>query len=336
MATKQSTQDLQKLIINKVPDLTTFHNMENNNQINANELYFIEEQETNVASVSTGSSNGTITITTNKGTSYPVSIAGLGSNAYTSTAYAPLASPALTGTPTAPTATVGTNTTQIATTAFVQAALTGVSSPMRFIGSLGTGGTATSLPTASTTNQGYTYKVITANTYQGVAAKVGDILVSNGSSWILIPSGDEPSGTVTSITLKAGDGITLDTDNTAITSSGTRTISHKDTSSVTNLTANERTYVTGLTFDTYGHVTAYTTGTETVTNNDTKNTAGSTDTSSKIYLIGATEQSANPQTYSDDQVYVTSGQLDANIIRISEQVSLVYDSTNSTLNFNFA
>lgn len=40
---------------------------------------------------------------------------------------------------------------------------------------------------------------------------------------------------------------------------------------------------------------------------DTKNTAGSTDTSSKIYLIGATEQSANPQTYSDDQVYTQNG-----------------------------
>lgn len=45
---------------------------------------------------------------------------------------------------------------------------------------------------------------------------------------------------------------------------------------------------------------------------DTKNTAGSTDTSSKIFLIGATEQSANPQTYSDDQCYVTSGTLTAN------------------------
>lgn len=43
----------------------------------------------------------------------------LGSNAFTSTAYAPLTSPALTGTPTAPTAAVNTNTTQIATTAFV-------------------------------------------------------------------------------------------------------------------------------------------------------------------------------------------------------------------------
>ena len=42
---------------------------------------------------------------------------------------------------------------------------------------------------------------------------------------------------------------------------------------------------------------------------DTKNTAGSTDTSSKIFLIGATSQAANPQTYSDNQVYVTNGTL---------------------------
>ena len=40
------------------------------------------------------------------------------------------------------------------------------------------------------------------------------------------------------------------------------------------------------------------------TNTDTKNTAGSTDTSSKIFLIGATSQAANPQTYSHDTAYV--------------------------------
>lgn len=37
---------------------------------------------------------------------------------------------------------------------------------------------------------------------------------------------------------------------------------------------------------------------------DTKNTAGTTDTSSKIFLIGATSQAANPQTYSHDTVFV--------------------------------
>lgn len=46
---------------------------------------------------------------------------------------------------------------------------------------------------------------------------------------------------------------------------------------------------------------------------DTKNTAGSTDTSSKIFLIGATSQAANPQTYSHDTAYVgTDGNLYSN------------------------
>lgn len=47
-----------------------------------------------------------------------------------------------------------------------------------------------------------------------------------------------------------------------------------------------------------------------VTPTDTKNTAGSTNTSSKIFLIGATSQAANPQTYSHDTAYVgTDGKL---------------------------
>lgn len=47
------------------------------------------------------------------------------------------------------------------------------------------------------------------------------------------------------------------------------TIAHADTSSVGNLTATARTYVDGITFDTYGHVTAISTSAETVTNTDT-------------------------------------------------------------------
>jgi len=47
------------------------------------------------------------------------------------------------------------------------------------------------------------------------------------------------------------------------------------------------------------------------TDNDTKNTAGSTESSSKLYLIGATSQAANPQTYSSSQVYETNGNLHA-------------------------
>ena len=39
---------------------------------------------------------------------------------------------------------------------------------------------------------------------------------------------------------------------------------------------------------------------------DTKNTAGSTNSTSKLFLIGATSQATNPQTYSNSYVYVSS------------------------------
>lgn len=51
---------------------------------------------------------------------------------------------------------------------------------------------------------------------------------------------------------------------------------------------------------------------------NTKNTAGSTDTSSKIYLVGATSQASSTQTYSHDTVYVgTDGCLYSNSKKVS-------------------
>lgn len=48
-------------------------------------------------------------------------------------------------------------------------------------------------------------------------------------------------------------------------------------------------------------------------NTDTKNTAGATNTSSKIFLVGATSQAASPQTYTHDTAYVgTDGCLYSN------------------------
>ena len=54
---------------------------------------------------------------------------------------------------------------------------------------------------------------------------------------------------------------------------------------------------------------------------DTKNTAGSTDSSSKLYLIGATSQAANPQTYSDNEVFAQDGVLNAQEITIGTRKS---------------
>lgn len=50
------------------------------------------------------------------------------------------------------------------------------------------------------------------------------------------------------------------------------TISHADTSSVANVVAADRTYVKSLTFDEYGHVTAVSTGAETVVDTNTAHT----------------------------------------------------------------
>lgn len=53
-----------------------------------------------------------------------------------------------------------------------------------------------------------------------------------------------------------------------------------------------------------------------------KNTAGSTNTSSKIFLIGATSQAANPQTYSHDTVYVgTDGYLYSNNEKVNMRLT---------------
>lgn len=57
---------------------------------------------------------------------------------------------------------------------------------------------------------------------------------------------------------------------------------------------------TTVTSDANGNITIKSTD----SNTDTKNTAGSTDSSSKLFIIGAASQAANPQTYSHDTAYI--------------------------------
>ena len=69
---------------------------------------------------------------------------------------------------------------------------------------------------------------------------------------------------------------------------------------------------------------------------DTKNTAGSTDTSSKIFLIGATSQVANPQTYSDNEVYATSGVLTTKSVQVGGgSATIQYNTTTQAIDFVF-
>lgn len=67
------------------------------------------------------------------------------------------------------------------------------------------------------------------------------------------------------------------------------------------------------------------------TDTDTKNTAGTTNTTSKIYLAGATSQAANPQTYSNSSCYASGGHLYSNgvqVVNLSGSQAL----TNKTYN----
>ena len=179
--------------------------------------------------ISTGDSAGQIKYSvSNDGETYStainVDVNGLGSAAYTdSSAYATAAQGTLAtnampksgGTFTG-NVTMGSGKTltlsgaptannHAATKAYVDSAVTNglqVADAMRFCGTLGTGGTVTSLPT-SNVKKGDTYKVITNGTYASQSAKLGDMFIadrdSGGSTaltWSYIPSGDEIVTTV--------------------------------------------------------------------------------------------------------------------------------------------
>lgn len=162
--------------------------------------------------------------------------------------------------------------------------------PMIFKGSLGTNGTIVNLEAASSENEGFTYKVITAGTYASQNAKVGDTFISDGNTWILIPSGDEPSGTVTSITLTQGTGISITNSGVAITSSGSRTISlatiTKNNSTSTASPSHGETFTTidAITYDNYGRVTGVNTKTVTLPS----------DSDQKVYQQASTSSTAQP------------------------------------------
>lgn len=184
--------------------------------------------------VATGDSNGQIKVTPSSGNAYNVDVKGLAGGAYK-----------------AVDTTVTSGSSNLITSGAVFTAIDNLPEPMVFKGSLGTGGTITALPVNGSASIGDTYKVITAGTYAGQAAKVGDLFTcltktSSANTWEYFPSGDEPSGTVTSIKISATSPIAIDSD-AAITTSGTRTISHANS---------------GATAGSYGDSTAQTPGYE--------------------------------------------------------------------------
>ena len=205
-------------------------------------------------SFATGDSNGQIKVTPSEGSAQNISVKGLGTAAFKNT-----------------TDTYSSSGTDPVTGKAVASALETLPTPMIFKGTLGVGGTISQLPTASASTVGNTYRVITNGTYAGQVAKDGDEFIgaelsSGVYSWVYIPSADEPSGTVTSVGITNGGGLSVS--GSPITTSGTITISHADTSSQASVDNSGRTYIQDISLDTYGHVTKITSATETVVNTD--------------------------------------------------------------------
>jgi hypothetical protein len=126
------------------------------------------------------------------------------------------------------------------------------------------------------------------------------------------------------IDIKAGGAITIGK------TAGNITIGHTDTSSQASVTANGRTYVTGVTLDTYGHVTGLTTGTETVVNtNTTYSISGETGTGgANLRLTGSDASTDNVLFASGTNVTVT--RTDANTITIAST-----DTNNYITGFSY-
>lgn len=115
-----------------------------------------------------------------------------------------------------------TNDQDAATKKYVDTAISGLPSPMVFKGSVGTDGTVTweNLPSPSSSNNGWTYIAVSDEPEPELStgdplAKAGDLIVSDSASWVIIPSGDEPNGTVTNVA--TGNGLS----GGPITTSGT-------------------------------------------------------------------------------------------------------------------
>lgn len=124
-------------------------------------------------------------------------------------------------------------------------------------------------------------------------------------------------GGVTSIT--AGSGIDVSSD----TLTGIFTVSHTDTSSVSSLTASGRTYVTGLTFDTFGHVTGFTTGTETVVDTNTTYDLG------VIASAGMARVRLSGSDSTNDDVFIsgTENEVDVSVSGSTVSIGLPNDVT---------
>jgi len=181
---------------------------------------------------------------------------------------------------------------------------------------------------------GYTYKVITAGTYASQAADVGDTFISDGSAWVLIPSGDEPSGTVTSV--GTGVGLTGGT----ITSSGTVKAKLKSESSLgasnSVTTTSGKTYAVGVDSSGYLAVNVPWTDNNTTYSAATTSANGLMSSTDKSKLDGiASGAEVNQNAFSNVTVGSTTiaadSKTDTLTITAGSNITLTPDATNDKL-----
>jgi hypothetical protein len=141
----------------------------------------------------------------------------------------------------------------------------------------------------------------------GATANTGDITAVTAGAGL---TGGATSGAAT-LAVGAGAGIVVNDDNVALATSGVTAGTYGPSANVTG-SNNATMNVPEITVDKYGRITAVTNRVYTAQNTaDTDKKTASSNTSSKIFLVGATTQSTSGQTtYSHDTVYVgTDGHL---------------------------
>ena len=129
--------------------------------------------------------------------------------------------------------------------------------------------------------------------------------------------------------------------NTKNTAGSTESASKLFLIGATSQAASPQTYSSSKVYETDGALVATSFNGHTIesdvpanalfTDTDTKNTAGSTADASKLFIVGAKSQAANPQTYSQANAYITAGKVYSNakeVVNLSDTQAL----TNKTYN----